>query len=56
VGGECVGESASSATSDAFEPQRLREMSNFRTMVSGLFDETLPTHTGALKDVARLMG
>jgi DNA-binding transcriptional regulator GbsR (MarR family) len=56
VVGECVEESTSSTKGDSFERQRLKEMLDFLTVISGLFDETLPIPTGALKNVARLRG
>jgi DNA-binding transcriptional regulator GbsR (MarR family) len=53
---ECVEESATAAESGPYERQRLKEMLEFLTVMSGLFDETLPMPIGALKGVVKLRG
>jgi DNA-binding transcriptional regulator GbsR (MarR family) len=53
---ECVEESVSAAKGRPYEHQRLKEMLEFLTVVTGLLDETLPMPIGALKGVVKLRG
>jgi DNA-binding transcriptional regulator GbsR (MarR family) len=55
VVGECV-EDAHAGKGDPFEHRRLKEMFDFLSVVSGLFDETLPLSAAALRNVTRLRG
>ena len=54
--GECVQELKSSPQSDAYTRDRLENMLDFLTTMSGLFDEVLRIPVGALKGVGKLRG
>ena len=53
---ECVAETNSTAKGDPYERQRLEEMLEFLTVMTGLFEETLRMPISALKGVAKLRG
>jgi DNA-binding transcriptional regulator GbsR (MarR family) len=53
---ECVQEIKSNPQGDAYIRERLTDMLEFLTTMTGLFDEIIHMPTGALKGVAKLRG
>jgi len=53
---ECVQEIKTAPAGDAYTRERLESMLDFRTIMSGLFEEILRMPVGALKGVGKLRG
>jgi len=54
--GECVAELKAKPESEPYTRERLEEMLEFLTVMSGLFEEVLRMPTPALKGVGKLRG